>query len=198
MLWNETIRQCILQRLSGYRYEHTLGVERAAIHLAQVYDCDVDKCAMSACLHDITKNLSRQEQLYLCEKYDIIPTDIEIIEWKMLHGKTAAAIAKQEYRAPQDVVEAVACHTAGRKNMTQMDKVLYLADYIEETRDFDGVQIARELATHDLDQALLYCFDRSLVELVERGKLIGANTIAARNDLIAQGVQHTRWLRNGG
>lgn len=188
MLWNETIRLSILGRLSGYRYTHTLGVERAAIRLAQQYGCDEEKAAMAACMHDITKRLSREEQLYLCEKYDIIPGDVEKTEWKMLHGKTAAAIAKHEYGAADDVTEAIACHTAGRAGMTLLDKIVYLADYIEETRDFEGVEQARRLAKEDIDRAMLYCFDSSIYDLLERNKLIGADTIAARNELVAQGV----------
>ncbi len=188
MLWNETIRQAVLERLSGYRYTHTLGVERAAIRLAERYGGDAQKSAMAACLHDITKRFSREEQLYLCEKYDIIPSDVEKSEWKMLHGKTAAGIAAHEYGAPSDVVDAVAYHTTGRAGMTLLDKIVYLADYIEENRVFDGVKQARQLAKEDIDKALLYCFDSSLLELVERGKLIHADTVAARNDLLAQGV----------
>ena len=107
----------------------------------------------------------------------------------MLHGKTAAAIAKNEYGAPQDVVDAIACHTTGKANMTLLDKIIYLADYIEETRDFDGVEPARELAKVDIDEALLYCFDQSLYDLLNRGKLIHPDTMEARNALIRQGVQ---------
>lgn len=188
MLWDETIRQSILGRLSGYRYTHTLGCERAAKWLAARYGADADCAALAACLHDITKRFSEQEQLYLCEKYDIIPCDVEKVEWKMLHGRTAAAIAQREYGAPQEVVDAIACHTTGRAGMTMLDKVLYLADYIEDTRDFDGVEPARILARKDIDQALLYCFDSSLSDLVARGKLIHTDTIAARNDLIFHGV----------
>lgn len=188
MLWDETIRQSILGRLSGYRYTHTLGCERAARWLAEAYGGDVQKAAFAACLHDITKRLSQKEQLYLCDKYDIIPSDVEKVEWKMLHGKTAAAIAVHEYGAPQDVADAIAYHTTGRRDMTLLDKIIYLADYIEETRDFDGVEPARALARKDIDQALLYCFNSSLADLVERSKLIHADTISARNDLLFRGV----------
>lgn len=188
MLCDETMRKDILSRLSGYRLEHTLGCERAAVQLAHRYGGDVEKCAFAAILHDITKRLSREEQLYLCEKYGIIPCDVEKIEWKMLHGKTAAAVAEREYRAPADVVHAIACHTTGCADMTLLDKIIYLADFIEETRDFKGVEPARAIAKQNIDQALLYCFDFSLSDLVERGKLIHKDTCEARNWLIRQGV----------
>lgn len=188
MLCDAKMRKEILSRLSGYRLKHTLGCERAAVMLAKRFGGDEEKCAFAAILHDITKRLSREEQLYLCENYGIIPCDIERMEWKMLHGKTAAAIAEKEYHASADIVHAIAVHTTGCANMTLLDKIIYLADFIEETRDFKGVEPARALARQDIDQALLYCFDFSLTDLVERGKLIHKDTFEARNWLIWQGV----------
>lgn len=198
MLCTELERQSILSRLSGYRYTHTLGCERAAKMLAERFGGDAEKAAFAAILHDITKRLSKEEQLYLCDKYGIIPCDIEKIEWKMLHGKTAAAIAKQEYGAPEDVVQAIAYHTTGHAHMTLLDKIIYLADYIEETRDFDGVEPARQLAKIDLDEALLYCFNQSLTDLLERDKLIHPDTMAARNALIWQGVRRIHGAEGSG
>ena len=184
-IWTaEALRQAVRPRLSGYRYTHTLGVEKAARQLAAQYGGDPERAAFAALLHDITKRLSKEEQLYLCEKYDIIPCDIEMQEWKMLHGRTAAAIAAAEYGADAEICEAIACHTTGRAGMTLLDKVIYLADYIEENRDFDGVERARELARESLDRALLYCFNSSLTDLLARDKLIHADTVAARNWLL--------------
>ena len=188
MLCNEEMRKGILSRLKGYRYQHSLGVERAAVWLAGKYGGDPEKAAAAGILHDITKHLSPQEQLNLCEKYGIIPCTVEKSEPKMLHGKTAAAIARVEYGMPEDICDAIACHTTGKHGMTILDKILYLADYIEETRDFPGVEKARELAKADIDRALLYCYDQTLTELVARGKLIHSDTIAAYNDMIRQGV----------
>ena len=198
MLCDETMRRAILSRLSGYRLKHTLGCERAAIRLAKQFGGDVEKSSFAAILHDITKRLSQEEQLYLCEKYGIIPIDVEKTEWKMLHGKTAAAVAAHEFHAPADVAHAIAVHTTGCREMTLLDKTIYLADFIEETRDFDGVEPARELARRDLDQALLYCFDYSLSDLVERGKLIHKDTVDARNWLIQQGVTRADRCISGG
>lgn len=191
MVWDEKTRESVLSRLSGYRYTHTLGVEQAARRLARQYGADETLAACAACFHDITKTLSREEQLNLCEKYDIIPCDVEKDEWKMLHGKTAAAIAAREYGAPREVVDAIAFHTTGRRDMTLLDKIIYLADYIEDNRAFDGVETARSLAKKDINEALLYCFDSSLCELVGRCKLIHADTVEARNALIAQGTRRT-------
>ncbi len=190
MLCNDEMRQGILARLRGYRYEHTLGCERAARKLAERFGGDPEKAGVAALLHDITKHLSPQEQLNLCEKYGIIPCTVEKSEPKMLHGKTAAAIAREEYGMPEDICDAIACHTTGKHGMTLLDKILYLADYIEDTRDFPGVEKARELARTSIDRALLYCYDQTLTELVERGKLIHSDTVAAYNDMIRHGI---RW-----
>lgn len=184
MLCNDEMRRDILSRLSAYRLKHTLGCEKAARKLAKKYGEDEEKCAFAMLLHDITKELSKEEQLNLCSKYGIIPKDVERTEWKMLHGKTAAAIAKYEYGAPQDVVDAIAYHTTGRGCMTKIDKIVYLADYIEENRSFDGVKTARKLAYRDLDKALRYCFDSSLRDLVRRGKKIHVDTVEARNSVL--------------
>ena len=188
MLYDKKMREDILSRLEGYRYTHTLGCEKAAMWLGEKYGEDPKKCSLAAVLHDITKRLSREEQLYLCDKYGIIPCDVEKIEWKMLHGRTAAAIAKDVYKIPEDVAHAIEYHTTGCENMTTLDKIVYLADFIEETREFKGVEPARALAKKDIDKALLYCFDFSLSDLIERGKLIHKDTMQARNWLIKQGV----------
>ena len=122
----------------------------------------------------------------MCEKNGIIPNDVEKEEWKTLHGKTAAAIAKDVYGAPDDVVHAIAYHTTGCAQMNLLDKIVYMADYIEENRTFEGVKTARKLAARSLDQALLYGMNASLRELVQRGKLIQLDTVRARNWLMEQ------------
>lgn len=187
MLCTEEIRVDILSRLTGYRLKHTLGCEKAARELAKRYGGDEEKAALAMLLHDITKNYSREEQLNLCEKYGIIPKDIEKTEWKMLHGRTAAAIARAEYHAPEDVCHAIAYHTTGCADMSLLDKIVYMADYIEENRSFEGVKTARKLATRNLDKALLYCFNSSLRDLLHRDKQIHMDTVAARNSLLRGG-----------
>lgn len=184
MHYDEKTRVDILSRLSGYRLKHTLGCEKAARMLARKYRADEEKCAFAMLLHDITKNFSEQEQLNLCEKYGIIPNDVERIEWKMLHGKTAAAIAADAYGAPPDVTHAIAYHTTGCANMNLLDKIVYMADYIEENRSFEGVKTARKLAMQNLDKAMLYGVNASLRDLLRRGKRIHEDTVLARNWLI--------------
>lgn len=184
MMCSDEMRKGILSRLSGYRYEHTLGCERAAEVLAIRFGENAESAKLAAILHDITKHLSKEEQLNLCEKYGIIPCTVEKEEPRMLHGKTAAVIARNEYGVSDEIYDAIACHTTGKANMTLLDKILYLADYIEETRDFDGVDKARELAEVDIDCALLYCYKETITDLITREKRIHSDTVAAYNDLV--------------
>ena len=179
MLCDEKMRGDILSRLHGYRYEHSLGVERCAIALAKKYGGDPALAGAAGILHDITKHLSPQEQLNLCEKYGIIPCTVEKSEPKMLHGKTAAAIARREYHMPDEVCDAIACHTTGRAKMTILDKILYLADYIEPTRDFDGVEPLRKLAYEDIDAAMALGLKMSLEELGAAGIVPHSDSVEA-------------------
>ena len=184
MQYDEKTRQDILKRLSGYRKKHTLGCEKAARQLAKQYGEDPDRCGFAALLHDITKGFSEEEQLYLCKKYGIMTCDVEKRAAKILHGKTAAKIAQEAYGIDAEMADAISYHTTGRKHMTKMDKILYLADFIEETRTFEGVEPARKLAKKDLDTALLYCFDFSIRDLLDRRLEIHLDTVEARNGLL--------------
>ncbi len=184
MRYDEETRQDILKRLTGYRLQHTLGCEKAAYSLAQKYGADPERCAFAALLHDITKGFSAEEQLYLCEKYGIMTCDVEKRAAKILHGKTAAKIAQEAYGIDQEMADAISYHTTGRKHMTKMDKIIYLADFIEETRTFEGVKPARKLAETDLNQAMLYCLDFSIRDLLDRKLEIHLDTIEARNGLL--------------
>ncbi len=180
---DEKMRAEILEYLSGYRLKHTLGCEKAAVALAKKWGADEEAASLCALLHDITKKLSMEEQLKLCRKYDIIVDNIEKIEPKLLHGKTAAATARARFKISDEIYNAVFCHTTGKPDMTLLDKILYLADYIEENRDFDGVEKIRELAFSDLNEAMLFCFEMSLTDLIARRKLIHKNSVEALNFL---------------
>ena len=106
---------------------------------------------------------------------------------KLLHSKTGACIAKYIFGEPDEVYEAIFWHTTGRANMTLLDKILYMADYIEPNRDFDGVEELRRLAYTDLDQAMLLGVESTIREMEQRGVPIHKNTLAARDWLKKHG-----------
>ena len=150
---------------------------------------DPELARHAAILHDCTKYLGLEDQLHLCEKFGIELDSLERQAVKLLHSKTGACIAKYVFGEPDEVYEAIFWHTTGKADMTLLAKVLYMADYIEPNRDFDGVEELRKLAYTDLDQAMLLGVDSTIREMEERGYLIHTNTREARQWLLEQGVK---------
>ena len=166
-----------------------MGGEEEAVKLAKFWGADPELARHAAILHDCTKYLGLEDQLHLCEKYGIELDSLERQAVKLLHSKTGACIAKYVFGEPDEVYEAIFWHTTGKADMTLLDKVLYMADYIEPNRDFDGVEELRKLAYTDLDQAMLLGVDSTIREMEERGYLIHTNTREARQWLLDQGVK---------
>lgn len=161
------------------RVPHVQGCEQEAIRLAERWGADPEKAAEAAILHDCTKKELLPEQLLLCEKYGIIPDEVERVNGKLLHAKTGAAVAEQEFGLRSDVVEAIRWHTTGKPDMTLLEKILYMADYIEPTRDFEGVDTLRELAYSDLDRAMLLGMEMSLADIRSRNEEPHRDTLEA-------------------
>ena len=140
---------------------------------------DVEKARFAALLHDATKRLSMAEQLALCEHYHIALDELEQHALKLLHAKTGAALARDVFGADDEVYNAILWHTTGKANMTVLEKVLYLADYIEPNRDFDGVDDLRKAVWEDLDRGLAMGLAMTVEEMKERGNPVHYNTLEA-------------------
>ncbi len=173
------LRERSYAMLRPRRVAHVQGCEAEAVRLARRWGADEERAAEAAILHDCTKKELLPEQLRLCAKYGIIPDELERENGKLLHAKTGAAVAKFEFGSDEQVVEAIRWHTTGRPNMTTLEKVLYMADYMEPTRDFPGVEELRRLAYEDLDRAMVRGFEMSLADLTARGEEPHKNTVAA-------------------
>ncbi|MBQ7713688.1 MAG: nicotinate (nicotinamide) nucleotide adenylyltransferase [Oscillospiraceae bacterium] len=172
----EQLRPVALSYLKAKRVPHVLGVEREAARLAERNGADVEKARFAALLHDCTKRLEPGEQLALCERYRIELDDLERAAPKLLHAKTGAAVAREVFGAPPDVCDAIRWHTTGRAGMTLLEKIVYLADYIEPNRDFDGVDALRAAVYEDLDKGLELGLRMSVEELRQRGSPLHRNT----------------------
>lgn len=173
------LRQKSYAMLKPRRVPHVRGCEEEAIRLAERWGADRDQAAEAAILHDITKKELLPEQLLLCEKYGIIPDELEMVSGKLLHAKTGAAIAEHVFGADEAVCSAIRWHTTGRPDMSLLEKVIYMADYIEPNRDFEGVEPLRKLAYEDLDAAMLLGFEMSLEDILSRNEPPHENTVAA-------------------
>lgn len=134
----------------------------------------------------MTKAIDGVDQLLLVDKYAILISDFERSHPKLLHAKTGAAVAKHVFGENEAVERAIYWHTTGRPDMTPMEKIIYLADYMEPTRSFPGVEPLRELAYKDLDRALLMGFELCIDELIREKKNLCTDSVEARDFLRRQ------------
>ena len=172
----EDLRPIALSYLKAKRIPHVLGTEQTAEALAEKYGADVEKARFAALLHDSTKRLSMEEQLAMCEHYHIELDELEKKALKLLHAKTGAALARDVFGADDEIYNAILWHTTGKANMTLLEKVIYLADYIEPNRDFDGVENLRKVVWEDLDKGLEMGLAMT-VEEMEKALQYGADIV---------------------
>ena len=173
------LREKVLEHLDEHRVAHVAGCESEAVRLAMHWGEDPELAAEAGILHDITKSLSYDEQLQLCEKYGIINDNSELEAPKLLHAKTGAAMARELFGVSDTVYEAIRWHTTGKPDMSLFEKILYLADYIEPTRDFEGIDELRELAFSDLDGAMVLGLGMTIDEIRRSGREPYVDTLDA-------------------
>ena len=169
--------------LKRRRVPHVLGTEQEAIRLAERYGADVEKARRAALLHDCTKKLDMAEQLALCRQYGIALDDLERKALKLLHARTGAAIAREVFGVDDEIYSAIRWHTTGHANMTLLEKIIYLADYIEPSRDFPGVEALRRVCYEDLDRGLLTGLEMTIEEMRGMGNPVHHATLEARDFL---------------
>ena len=177
------LRPVALSYLKHKRIPHVLGTEQEAIRLAERYGADVEKARRAALLHDCTKKLDMEEQLALCRRYGIQLDELEQKALKLLHSKTGAAIARDVFGVDDDIYSAIWYHTTGHAGMTKLEKIIYLADYIEPSRDFPGVDKLRKVCYEDLDRGLLMGLEMTIEEMTSMGNPVHHATIEARDAL---------------
>lgn len=170
---------CSLSMVYAKRHAHIRGVAETAARLAERWGADRELSWKAGILHDCTKYLSLEEHLAICEKYGVEIDDMERESAKLLHSKTGAALARHIYGMPGPVCDAIFCHTTGKAGMNLLEKIIYLADYMEPNRDFDGVEELRKLCFEDLDKALLMGLQMSVDDLNRRGVPLHPNTRGA-------------------
>ncbi|RYC97711.1 bis(5'-nucleosyl)-tetraphosphatase (symmetrical) YqeK [Facklamia hominis] len=144
-------------KLSSKRFKHVLGVEATGMMLAKRYHESVEKTSIVCLMHDYAKEMPDAQLLELALAY-YPKEDLRSANGAIWHGFAAAQICKQEFACQDDeILQAIAFHTTGQPDMSQLAKILYLADYIEPGRQFEGVDRIRKKAFENLDQA---CYDK--------------------------------------
>ena len=184
----DSINNKIKEMLPQRRYKHSLNVSNCAIKLSEIYNCDKDKAYLSGIIHDCAKYLSTEEVQYYVDKYKIKLDCLEKENLALSHSVIGSYIAKYEFKIEdEDIIDAVKYHTTGKENMTLLEKIIYMADLIEEDRNFPSVNLLRELTySGNLDEALLISFNNTIKFVIENKQLIHPRTIEARNYLMQQ------------
>lgn len=151
------IRNKLEKELDSKRFEHTLGVAYTAAALAMCHQADAEKALLAGMLHDCAKCMGNDRKIAICEKHHIPISDIERQNPFLLHAKVGSYLAKKEYHVQdEDILNAITNHTTGRPAMSQLEKIIYIADYMEPGRkQAPGLSAIRKLAFQDLDKALL-------------------------------------------
>lgn len=173
------LRQQVVPYHDEKRMPHVLGCAGEAVSLAKRWGADPEAAAEAGILHDITKREKGEGQLKLCDKYGIITDSDEKSNYKLLHSKTGAALARELFGIDDVIYGAICWHTTGRPNMSLLEKIIYMADYIEPNRSFPGVDELRELAYKDLDRAMALGLEMSMEDLARRGVSPHARSISA-------------------
>ena len=165
------IRRAMEKTLDPKRYEHTLGVEFTAAALAMRYDASVQNAQLAGLLHDCAKCLSDEKRLAICERHNISVNDVEKRNPFLLHAKVGSFLAMDEYGVTDpDVIHAILNHTTGRPGMSLLEKIIFIADYIEPGRkQAPNLQMIRKLAFINLDEALIKILEDTLTYLKESG-----------------------------
>ena len=172
--------------LSSERMKHVLGVRDTAIEYAGAHGVDVERAETAALLHDAAKWMSIPTQLAQCARYGVLLMREDRVSPVALHGYIAAEVGRERYGIGPDVCEAVRCHTTGKPHMTDLDMVLYAADFSEPSRPFPEAATARDMVMADLLDGVICTMEFRLQALMRKGRLIHPRTVHARNALLAR------------
>lgn len=165
----EELEPIVIRLLNPNRVRHVLGCRDTAVRLAQRWGANVEDAARAGILHDITKALDGPLQLTLCEAYGKILDDFSRRYPKTLHALTGSLVAERIFGENEAVVSAICSHTTGKADMTMLEMIIYVADYMEPNRDFPGVERLRELADTDMTAALKLGLEMTLEHLKNQG-----------------------------
>ena len=172
----------IRDRIGEKRFLHTLRVRDTAIELAKIHGVDQEKAEMAGFLHDCAKIRDHEELIKAAKKSGLLLTKEMQKAPQIIHSYLGALYARDLYGIEdEDILNAITYHTTGRANMSDLEKIIFLADYIEPMRNFDGVEKARQLAKKDLDEAMYFALNNTLNFLVKHDTYIVPTTVTARN-----------------
>lgn len=178
------------KQVNDKRFFHSLEVANIARELAIRFGADPEKSEIVGILHDYSKDLDKKELARIIQSSNKLPKDLLAYNDELWHGPVASLIIEDEFNiTDEEIINSIRYHTSGRRNMSLIEKIICLADYIEPNRQFEGVDKIRILAEKDLDMALLATLDGTIRFLLEKKMKIYNLTLEARNCLIDEIVK---------
>lgn len=179
------IKKLLKSRLNESRFYHSLCVAKECREFAQENGQDEEKCYIAGLLHDICKNDSDEILKEYVKNSKLDVSDIEIESKPLWHAVAGAEYIQKELGVTdKEIIYAVRCHTVGRKNMSMVEKIVMMADYVSEDRDYDGVKKLNKLAHKDLHKALLEAVEYTINDLMNKGLRVNLCTVECYNDLV--------------
>ncbi|HEY2420856.1 MAG TPA: bis(5'-nucleosyl)-tetraphosphatase (symmetrical) YqeK [Neobacillus sp.] len=180
---NEALK-VVKEQLTEHRYQHTLGVMETAITLAKQYGADVKKAELAAIFHDYAKFRPKDEMKNIIISQGF-PEDLLAFNAELWHAPVGTYLVEHEAGiTDRDILDAIRYHTSGRPGMTLLEKIIYLADYIEPGRDFPGVEEVREVAKVNLDKAVLKAVQNTILFLMKKNQTVYPDSFYTYNDLV--------------
>ncbi len=180
----EDICKDVKEILSEHRYNHSIGVMEMAGTLAKIYNVDEQKAKITGILHDIAKEMTKEESYKYITENSISIDEIEKMQYKILHGKIGADICKKKYKLDEEMQEAIRFHTTGVPNMGILSKIIFVSDKIEKNRTYEGVEELRIIAKKDIDLAIIKILENEIIKNIKKGTIIHPNTLNTRNFLL--------------
>lgn len=179
------IEQAVAKRLTERRWQHTQGVANVAVQLALHWEADAKKAYVAGLLHDVARELPRNRLLKAAADFGIVMTASERAITALMHAPVGAALARFEFEVTDShVLAAIRYHTTGRAGMSLLEKIIFLADYIEPRRSFVGLERVRQAAYHSLDEAVLIAMTQIIKYLLDHDRCVAVEMVEARNDLL--------------
>lgn len=178
-------KKIIKPMMSEKRYNHCVNVAKEAVHLAKKYGADEKKAAIAGILHDITKEMDKEEQLQIILDSGIILDNVQKNAPKLWHGLTGSLYIKKNLGVEdEDVLNAIRYHTTGRAGMSLLEKVIFVADFTSEERTYKGVETMRKKSRKSLEEAMLFGFKFTFTDLSERELAIHPDEIYCYNEIV--------------
>lgn len=189
MTQTETWKELLKSRLNEKRYYHSLCVADEAKRLAEKYGASPEKAYTAGLLHDITKNAPREEHEELFSQYGYQLSPIEQNSQKLWHAISGMLYIRHLLGVTDaEILDAVRYHTTAKKDMSLFSKILYLADFTSEDRDYEDVDVIRKLVDRSLDEAYAYALSYTVYDLAARFLAIHPDTVAAYNETCLRGI----------